>query len=374
MEQVWPSATSPSTSEGLTEWWHQILGQVRLRNWIDTRLLPSLQEAHGSDGFDVCTFSRSVFYIVLSCFIISVFYIILEYSCTFFLSCCLIPVLQAVREDSVATLCESRQSSRSETPKAAWGSALLGTVCSGWFRILWCTYDFAFAFGDRLSPCLCTFVSSSSCCSACTVWQIAMANLILCGRKTLIWGWYAFVAPEAAAEQSGGQCGCFLGAICSLNLYRLEAVREGSVTVVSNADSRTDTPPVQTSTLFFCRTPKCLFPFTSSSGLGANLWWCVDEAKIDTWLKEQLDLLGSSLDQVLSTDDGSHFLEHSQRHTITEWQVMLNCASPQVSWGRDLPNGFSNSWCIEMVRLPTRRAWQLWALLGLGPIHPTYWP
>lgn len=38
---------------------------------------------------------------------------------------------------------------------------------------------------------------------------------------------------------------------CSLNLPRLEAVREGSVTVVSNADSRTDTPPVQTSTLFF---------------------------------------------------------------------------------------------------------------------------
>ena len=59
---------------------------------------------------------------------------------------------------------------------------------------------------------------------------------------------------------------------CSLNFSRLEAVREGSVTVVSNADSRTDTPPVQTSTLFFCRTSKCLFPFTSSSGLGANLW------------------------------------------------------------------------------------------------------
>lgn len=26
---------------------------------------------------------------------------------------------------------------------------------------------------------------------------------------------------------------------------------------------------------------------------------------------------------------------------------MLNCASPQVSWGRDLPNGFGSSWCID---------------------------
>ena len=30
------------------------------------------------------------------------------------------PAVKAVKEESVATLCESRGSSRSETPKAAW--------------------------------------------------------------------------------------------------------------------------------------------------------------------------------------------------------------------------------------------------------------
>ena len=54
--------------------------------------------------------------------------------------------------------------------------------------------------------------------------------------------------------QSNQEAGVFAVSeqFCSLNLSRLdEAVREGSVTVVSNADSRTDTPPVQTSTLIF---------------------------------------------------------------------------------------------------------------------------
>lgn len=128
--EVGVKPVSPRTMYKRRVEWEAKMEQVRLRNWIDTRLLPSLQEA--------------------------------------------------VREDSVATLCESRQSSRSETPKAA---------------------------------------------------------------DMRLW-----LQKQLQSNQ--------------------EAVREGSVTVVSNADSRTDTPP----------------------------------AKIDTWLKEQLDLLGSSLDQVANEE------------------------------------------------------------------------
>eukprot|EP00434_Breviolum_minutum_P020187 symbB.v1.2.017801.t1/scaffold1394.1/size200789/24 len=147
--EVGVKPVSPRTMYKRRVEWEAKMEQVRLRNWIDTRLLPSLQEA--------------------------------------------------VREDSVATLCESRQSSRSETPKAA--------------------------------------------------------DMRLWLQKQLQSNQEASVV--ASSEQ-----------FCSLNLSRLEAVREGSVTVVSNADSRTDTPP----------------------------------AKIDTWLKEQLDLLGSSLDQVANEE------------------------------------------------------------------------
>lgn len=131
-----PMASSPGTEVGVKQIsprtmykrkveWEEKMEQVRLKNWIDTRLIPSLQEA--------------------------------------------------VKEESVATLCESRGSSRSETPKAA--------------------------------------------------------EMRLWIQKQL---------------QSN-----------------YEAVREGSVAVVSNTDSRSGTPP----------------------------------AKVDAWLKEQLDMLESSLDQ-----------------------------------------------------------------------------
>lgn len=62
---------------------------------------------------------------------------------------------------------------------------------------------------------------------------------------------------------------------CSLNLSRLEAVREGSVTVVSNADSRTDTPPVQTSTFVFLSEVQMslsLHILNQFRSLGENFW------------------------------------------------------------------------------------------------------
>lgn len=131
-----PMASSPGTEVGVKQIsprtmykrrveWEAKMEQVRLKNWIDTRLIPSLQEA--------------------------------------------------VKEESVATLCESRGSSRSETPKAA---------------------------------------------------------------EMRLW-----IQKQLQSNH--------------------EAVREGSVAVVSNTDSRSGTPP----------------------------------AKVDAWLKEQLDMLESSLDQ-----------------------------------------------------------------------------
>eukprot|EP00435_Cladocopium_sp_Y103_P034572 s1053_g8.t4 len=136
-----PMASAPGTEVGVKQIsprtmykrrveWEAKMEQVRLKNWIDTRLIPSLQEA--------------------------------------------------VKEESVATLCESRGSSRSETPKAA---------------------------------------------------------------EMRLW-----IQKQLQSNH--------------------EAVREGSVAVVSNTDSRSGTPP----------------------------------AKVDAWLKEQLDMLESSLDQAVKEE------------------------------------------------------------------------